>query len=230
MPPRFIRVLFELCWLAGSCAAAQSTMSARIEYPAGKQAATPHNAVLWLEPVAANLRNVEWPAHPPYRLVQKARTFSPHLLVVPVGATVSFPNADPFFHNVFSLFEGRRFDLGLYEAGSSRDVTFSRKGVSYIFCNIHPEMGAVVLALDTPLWATASGANEFTLRNVPTGTYEVNIWVEGQPQALLTRWKHRAIALSAGVVDAGTFHVEAEQPAEHTDKFGREYKRNVTPY
>ena len=83
--------------------------------------------------------------------------FTPHLLVVPVGATVAFPNADPFFHNVFSLFDGKRFDLGLYEAGSSRNVHFERKGISYIFCNIHPQMAAIVIALTTPLWATAAG-------------------------------------------------------------------------
>ena len=70
-----------------------------------------------------------------------------------MGAVVQFPNHDPFFHNVFSLFEGKRFDLGLYEAGSSRNVSFDRPGISYIFCNIHAEMSAVVIAcrlLTTP--------------------------------------------------------------------------------
>ena len=76
--------------------------------------------------------------------------FTPHILVVPVGSVVRFPNADPFFHNVFSLFDGKRFDLGLYEAGSTKEVTFSREGLSYIFCNIHPEMSAVVISLSTP--------------------------------------------------------------------------------
>src|SRR5262249_42774641 len=74
------------------------------------------------------------------QLLQKSKRFSPHLLVVPVGSSVEFPNQDPFFHNVFSLFEGKRFDLGLYESGSSRTVIFNREGISYIFCNIHPEM------------------------------------------------------------------------------------------
>ena len=75
------------------------------------------------------------------------------MLVVPVGSVVAFPNRDPFFHNVFSLFEGKRFDLGLYEAGSTRDVLFDKPGVSYIFCNIHAEMSAVVIARgDSLLW------------------------------------------------------------------------------
>jgi len=76
--------------------------------------------------------------HQPPRLVQKDKRFSPHVVVVPAGTSVEFPNHDPFFHNVFSLFEGKRFDLGLYEAGTTRMVRFDRTGVSYIFCNIHP--------------------------------------------------------------------------------------------
>ena len=77
------------------------------------------------------------------------------MLVVPAGSLVEFPNRDPFFHNVFSLFEGKRFDLGLYEAGTTRTVRFDRPGISYIFCNIHPEMSAVIITVSTPLYAIA---------------------------------------------------------------------------
>ena len=107
-------------------------------------------AVLWLQPLSG--KPVVWPAtgQHSYQLVQKGKMFSPHLLVIRVGSLVSFPNGDPFFHNVFSLFEGKRFDLGLYEAGSTREVRFSNPGISYIFCNIHPTMSAVVIALTTP--------------------------------------------------------------------------------
>src|ERR1700722_16491938 len=85
-----------------------------------------------------------------FRLAQKDKSFHPHLLVVPLGSSVDFPNLDPFFHNVFSQFNGKRFDLGLYEEGSNKTVRFDHEGVSYIFCNIHPEMSAVVIALETP--------------------------------------------------------------------------------
>ena len=67
------------------------------------------------------------------------------------GSSVEFPNRDPWFHNVFSLFNGKRFDLGLYEAGSTRTVHFDREGISFIFCNIHPEMSAVIVVLRTPI-------------------------------------------------------------------------------
>src|SRR5438105_8071446 len=110
-------------------------------------------AAAWLKPINGT---PELPFPPKrYALLQKNRMFTPHLLVIPVGSIVDFPNADPFFHNVFSLFDGKRFDLGLYEAGSDKQVTFSREGVSYIFCNIHPEMSAVVVALSTSLYAIA---------------------------------------------------------------------------
>src|SRR5271156_4334056 len=93
-------------------------------------------AVVWLEP----LEGTPAPPFVPrdhYTLLQKNRTFIPHLQVIPVGSIVQFPNADPFYHNVFSLFEGKRFDLGLYEAGTTRNVVFDKPGISYIFCNIH---------------------------------------------------------------------------------------------
>src|SRR5438045_5108518 len=104
-------------------------------------------------------------------LTQKGKMFEPHLLVVQVGSVVDFPNRDPFFHNVFSLFDGKRFDLGLYEAGSSRDVRFNKPGISYIFCNIHPEMSAVVISLDTPYYALASPEGELVVPHVPPGKY-----------------------------------------------------------
>src|SRR5246127_2367910 len=109
--------------------------------------------------------------------------FTPHLLVVPMGSQVEFPNQDPFFHNVFSLFNGKRFDLGLYESGTSRAVRFDREGVSYIFCNIHPEMGAVVLALNTPYYAVSGAAGMVTIHNVPPGSYRLHLWSEAAQSA-----------------------------------------------
>jgi hypothetical protein len=187
----------------------------------GKLRAVP--AVIWLEPVPGT------PALPfapqgHYTLLQKNRMFVPHLQVIPVGAVVQFPNADPFFHNVFSLFEGKRFDLGLYEAGSTKSVTFSREGVSYIFCNIHPEMSAVVLALSTPLYAVADATNAFILRNVPPGDYRLHIWVEGVPQSNLEQ-ENRHLHLASGTIDLGQIAAPVSRSGSksHTNKFGKDY-------
>src|ERR1700676_753859 len=123
-------------------------------------------AVAWLTPLDSS-HNPPPDTSRKYTLLQKNKEFIPHVLVVPVGSVVEFPNADPFFHNVFSLFDGRRFDLGLYEAGSSRGVTFGKEGISYIFCNIHPDMSAVVIALPTPFFAMEDAHGQFRIPNVP---------------------------------------------------------------
>ncbi|MGA9670478.1 MAG: hypothetical protein WBQ94_14790 [Terracidiphilus sp.] len=180
-------------------------------------------AVIWLEP-SSGTPLPPFPTHGHYTLLQKNRTFVPHLQVVPVGAVIQFPNADPFFHNVFSLYEGKRFDLGLYEAGSTKSVTFSREGVSYIFCNIHPEMSAVVLALSTPLYAVADASNTFDLRNIPSGDYNLHIWVEGIPQSFLEH-EGRHVHLSSRPVDLGQITVPLSRTGtmKHTNKFGDPY-------
>jgi hypothetical protein len=195
----------------------------------GKHRAVP--AVVWLEPLPG------MPALPfvpdgPYRLLQKNRTFMPHLQVIPVGSVVQFPNADPFFHNVFSLFEGKRFDLGLYEAGSSKSVTFSRDGVSYIFCNIHPEMSAVVVALSTPLYAVADASDSFDLRNIPPGDYKLHLWIEGVPQSFLAGLA-RTVHFPPSVVDLGELRAPMARPRTitHANKFGKAYGAEPqTPY
>src|SRR2546430_5669857 len=115
---------------------------------------------------------------PRTRLVQKNKSFEPHVLVVPVGSLVEFPNRDPFFHNVFSLFEGKRFDLGLYESGTTRSLRFDRPGISYLFCNIHPEMSAVIIALDTPYYASSNAGGQIAIPNVPVGQYMLHVWRE----------------------------------------------------
>jgi plastocyanin len=195
----------------------------------GKHRAVP--AVIWLEPLAGTVAAPFVP-HGPYTLTQKNRMFVPHLQVIPVGAVVKFPNADPFFHNVFSLYDDKRFDLGLYEAGSSKSVTFSREGVSYIFCNIHPEMSAVVLALPTPLFAVADSDDSFVLRNIPPGDYTLHLWIEGVPQSILNGLSHH-VHLPSHPVDLGTLKVPilSGGTVPHTNKFGNAYDpHSKSPY
>jgi plastocyanin len=179
--------------------------------------------VAWLTPLAGT----EIPPFTPqghYTVLQKNRTFIPHLQVIPVGAAVQFPNADPFYHNVFSLFEGKRFDLGLYEAGSSKYVTFPREGVSYIFCNIHPEMSAVVLTLSTPLYAIADASDSFALHGIPPGEYKLHIWLESVPQSFLEGLA-KTVHVNSRDLDLGTISAPIAKSREstHMNKFGNPY-------
>ena len=180
-------------------------------------------AVLWLTPLPGTPQQSFSPkGH--YTLLQKNRMFFPHLLVVPVGSVVLFPNADPFFHNVFSLFNGKRFDLGLYEAGSTKAVDFSREGVSYIFCNIHPEMSAVVLALSTPFYSIADSTGSLSIQDMPAGDYEMHLWVEGFTQPALDRLaRHVHLEPSSGNLGVLDTSEVARQPKSHLNKFGQPY-------
>ena len=163
------------------------------------------------------------------QLVQRHKSFTPHVLIVQVGLPVLFPNHDPFFHNVFSLFEGKRFDLGLYEAGSSRTVTFDREGISYIFCNIHPEMSAVVVALKTPYYGMSDRRGAIAISNVPAGRYEMHVWHElALPETLnsLTR----TILISEASHSFGVIHLVEQRNLSqtHKNKYGQDYN-NPTP-
>jgi plastocyanin len=189
--------------------------------------------VVWLTPIVSTSAGSDTPAAvdpgaslptQTLRLVQKNKNFDPHILVVPAGSLVEFPNRDPFFHNVFSLFEGKRFDLGLYEAGTTRMVRFDRPGISYIFCNIHPEMSAVVITLNTSLYAISNADGQLSLTNVPFGRYLLNIWSEGmgpenaQP---LTR----EVTIAENAFSLGVIRVPELSGGRmtHKNKYGREY-------
>lgn len=204
----------------------QVTLSGRVKLVSGeKQTESPRagGVVVWLTPLDTHAPMKAFHTGP-LKLVQHNKSFEPHLLVVPVGAVVEFPNRDPFFHNVFSLFEGKRFDLGLYEAGSSRYVSFDRPGVSYIFCNIHAEMSAVVIALDTPYYAISSAKGEVVLPDVPVGKYAMHLWYEtALPETL------KALTREVNVTEAsstlGVLQVPLERATSaHKNKYGMDYE------
>ena len=188
----------------------------------------PSPVVLWLTPLQPDQAPVL--RHDTYKLVQKNKQFVPHLLVVPTGSSVEFPNQDPFFHNVFSLYNGKRFDLGLYEPGTSRTVRFDREGVSYIFCNIHPEMGAVVLSLSTPYYSISSAAGAIIVHHVPPGSYQLSVWSQNGEFASM-KAVSRTIQVGTDDLHLGTLQIRliADPMAHHTNKFGEEYPPTQAP-
>jgi plastocyanin len=208
----------------------QVTVTGRIEVSTkpGVAAADASDAVVWLTALESTTEPHATPPKRSPQLVQRHKTFSPHLLVVPVGSTVEFPNRDPFFHNVFSLFEGRRFDLGLYEAGSTRTVVFNRVGISYIFCNIHPEMSAVVVALKSPYYAVSDRKGTITIASVPAGRYEVQVWHERVLPDTLNALQ-RSVTISQASNSLGVIHLPEERSLvrDHKNKYGQDYDNPI---
>jgi plastocyanin len=223
--PAFPRSWISALLLCSASALAQQvTLSAHValvndEHRA--QSTQAGNVVVWLSPDQSPAPS---PAKLPHaRLTQKNKSFEPHLLVIPVGSVVEFPNRDPFFHNVFSLFEGKRFDLGLYEAGSTREVTFSKPGISFIFCNIHAEMNAVIIALETPYYGISNQHGDVVIPDVPLGHYTLKVWYEGAlPEALNAMT--REITVSESTSTLGILRIAtASLPHSHKNKYDRDY-------
>lgn len=192
-----------------------------VKHPGGPKGTDNANAVVSLRPVDDIVRPM---APGKFEIRQKHKRFEPSVLAIPVGSVVAFPNLDPFFHNVFSLYNGKKFDLGLYEAGASRSVTFDHPGVCYVFCNIHPEMAAAVIVLDTPYYAVTARTGEFRIGAVPSGRYLLNIWHQrGKPAngdtfpRQINVGPEQAVLSPVQLIDSG----EAVVP--HTNKYGRSY-------
>jgi plastocyanin len=183
------------------------------------------NVVVWLSPLdhAAASPMAMDPGHSP-QLVQRNKTFEPRVLVVQVGTLVQFPNKDPFLHNVFSLFNGKRFDLGFYEAGSSKSVRFDRPGVSFLFCSIHEEMSAVVIAVDTPFFGLTDREGRIAIPNVPDGRYQMHVWYErGLPEDL--KGLDRIVQVSSSARSLYRIRViqNPDFTLAHKNKYGQDY-------
>jgi plastocyanin len=207
--------------------AQQSVLRARVELTKnGHRLKDASNAVVWLTVLGgASFDPPQQKTSEIPKLTQKDKRFHPSVVVIPVGGKVEFPNHDPFFHNVFSLFEGKRFDLGLYESGTTRFVQFEKPGISYIFCNIHAQMSAVVIALNTPYYALSDSRGEISIPNVPPGRYEMQVFHSSvAPDALQAL--EREITVAPGDTFIGSFDLaESDLELAHKNKYGRDYDR-----
>jgi len=172
-------------------------LNSRVKARNGKIDAS--GVVVWLESIDGDS-----PRGPrtPQKILQIGKRFKPHVMAVERGTEVYFPNLDPFFHNVFSLYEGKRFDLGLYASGETRPVVFNRVGISYIFCNIHPQMSAIVVTVATPYFATSDEEGAVTINNVPEGHYQLKVWHERTSDEELAA-QSRVVRVAPGAAAAG---------------------------
>ena len=157
-----------------------------------------------------------------FKMVQSNKTFVPHVLAIPVGSTVSFPNDDLIFHNVFSLSRPNPFDLGLYRAGAAKDRIFAGAATYRIFCNIHPQMSAIILVLPTSYIVEADNNGNYRL-DLPAGRYRVTVWSErAQPSSVELNAGSGAQTVPDLTLDETQF-VEAQ----HKNKFGQDYPKSA---
>jgi hypothetical protein len=132
-------------------------------------------AVVYFEP--ASRQPVRPPAEP-FEMVTRRKELVPRLVVVPRGSRVRFPNLDPILHNVFSVSSPNQFDLGLYQRGPGKEKRFEEAGLVRVFCNVHHDMVAYILVLDTPYYVSPNAAGEFVLSGLPRGAGKLTVWHE----------------------------------------------------
>ena len=117
----------------------------------------------------------------PIVLDQKDLRFIPHVLVIQVGTTVEFKNSDPLSHNVFSISETKRFNLGLYSRGAVRRLKFDKPGIVELLCNVHSEMAAYIVVVKNPYFARTDSEGACRIAGVPAGQHRLRCWHERYP-------------------------------------------------
>ncbi|MFB3826306.1 MAG: hypothetical protein ACE15B_06030 [Bryobacteraceae bacterium] len=221
-----------MTWLWRTCSSAAcvlalqaGTVTGRVELRDSREAAVRKKrdfsgVVVWLRPAAGQV-NI-----PPQRaaMVQRNKTFQPHVLAVTVGSSVEFPNYDPIFHNAFSNYDGQVFDVGLYPPGTSRTVLFRRPGVVRVFCNIHSAMSAIIVVLQTPYFAVTGTSGAFEINGVPPGPYNLGVFHERALPAALTSLERR-VEVPPGALATGPIVISEAGylPMPHRNKYGRDY-------
>jgi plastocyanin len=179
--------------------------------------------VLWLEPAEGHATIPG--ARRPAQMKQKDKHFEPHVLAIPIGTTVDFPNLDPIFHNAFSNYSGKVFDVSLYPPGSTRRVEFERPGIVRVFCNIHPTMSAIIAVLDTPWFAVSRISGEYEIRAVPAGDYQLRVFHERTVEETLHALRRRVVVDGDSEITLPVLRISETGyiPAPHKNKFGKDY-------
>jgi plastocyanin len=179
-----------------------------------REGTAPATSVVYAEPLDAPA-----PRKPgTFVLGQKDKTFQPHVVAVPVGSTVDFPNNDSIFHNVFSLSGPQPFDLGLYRAGASRSRTFAEAATYRVFCNIHPQMTALIVVVPTPHVTLAGPDGRFVI-DLPPGRYRITAMSERSSPVTAE------VTSGPGASTAPELTLDESSwvAAKHKNKYGQEY-------
>ncbi len=155
----------------------------------------------------------------PVKIEQKGRKFAPDLVAITVGDKVSFPNTDPFLHNVFSQSSARKFDLGSFKKGDTKDKEFPSPGVVDVYCNIHPEMAATILVLPNRRHTRTGADGAFVLDGIPEGTWTVFAYTRRAARPVSTK-----VTVTGGADSTIALALVRGAEPPHLNKYGEKYR------
>ncbi|HVE70822.1 MAG TPA: hypothetical protein VNI54_05590 [Thermoanaerobaculia bacterium] len=212
-------LLFAAAASVFTTALSAATVNGKVMFMARRgQNPVVNETLVWLEPAGKTWKK---PAAA-FSMTTRSKTFLPHVIAVPAGSTVSFPNEDPIAHNLFSLTPGHTFDLGLYRRGAGKTHKFEAPGTVNVYCNVHPNMSAVVHVMSTPFYGFADPSGNYSF-DVPPGRYRVVAWNEQGGTSAPSDLEVKADGTVAGAtllrIDGRNFRV-----AQHKNKFGQTYR------
>jgi plastocyanin len=214
------RLLVAVTLLALGIPLGAATVSGKVSFLTKRgQNPVAGETLVWLEPLSGRA-----PKKPPatFQMMTRGKALVPHVLAIPVGSTVEFPNDDPISHNLFSLSSANAFDLGLYRKGAGKAHKFDAPGLVNVYCNVHPNMSAVIQVMSTPYYAFADQTGAYALANVPAGRYRLIAWNEqgGQIESQID-------VTTAGTVSGSvalTLDSRAYRLTQHLNKVGKPYE------
>ncbi|HEX9985181.1 MAG TPA: hypothetical protein VGF69_18130 [Thermoanaerobaculia bacterium] len=214
---RYLLIAMACLWTAAELGAA--IVAGKVTFVTKRgQKPVVNETLVWLDCIGPKPQ----PKKPaPLQVTTRAKTLLPHVMAIPAGSTITFPNEDPISHNLFSLAPGNTFDLGLYRKGTGKSHTFANPGVVNVYCNVHPTMSAVVHVMSTPYYCFTDAAGTYRL-DVPPGKYRVTAWNEqgGTVSSDIT------VAADGGIVGATALTIDGRNYRfnQHTNKFGKTYQ------
>jgi plastocyanin len=215
--PSFIAALMLPALLPVTASAA--TVTGKVAF-VSKRGQNPIAAetLVWLEPASGHVASRRAGN---FQMVTRGKALIPHVLAIPAGSTVEFPNDDPISHNLFSLSSGNTFDLGLYRKGSGKSYKFEKPGPVNVYCNVHPNMSAVIQVMSSPYYAFADAGGVYTIGDVPPGKYRLVAWNEqgGQSEtAVEVNGSGQVTGTVALTLDSRNF-----RQGQHLNKEGKPY-------
>lgn len=175
------------------------------------------NVIVYLDQIQSDVKLSPNELKKKIEMATKNKQFTPRALAVPVGAIVNFPNYDPIFHNLFSVSRPNDFDLGLYKGGASKSKTFDSPGIVRVFCNVHPQMTATIIVINSPFSTTTDKEGNFSLGIIPWGSFTLRAYAEEGQASQRIDVKDQPIRVNL------TIDGRAYKKIKHKNKFGKDY-------